>query len=81
MIAAHKIADPLQEVAERSKNILQGSSGVRIKARSNVRETSQLIRDTDTLSELLAGVVSNIDESAFSLTETLKSTTDMAQAR
>lgn len=78
MIIAKRVADPLREVAERIEKLLDVNLDVNIKSDSNIYETSQLITAAEKISKVLNEAVSKIQDSAFSLTDTLKSTADMA---
>lgn len=78
LIAARKIANPLKEVADRIEHMLDVSRDVKIKSRSRIKETSQLIADAENISRVLADTVRKIQDSAFSLTDTVKSTSELA---
>ena len=78
LIAAKKIADPLREVADRIEHMLDVSREAKIKSRSRIKETSQLIADAENISRVLADTVQKIQDSAFALTDTVKSTSELA---
>ncbi|MBQ9596225.1 MAG: cache domain-containing protein [Synergistaceae bacterium] len=78
MIIAKKIADPLKEVAERIEKLLDVNISVNIKSSSRIYETSQLIIAAVKISKVLNEAVKKIQESAISLTETVKSTAVLA---
>ena len=78
MIIAKKVADPLREVAERIETLLNVNLSVDIQSESSIYETSQLIIAAEKISEVLNETVKNIQESAFELTDTVKSTAEMA---
>ena len=78
LIAARNIANPLKEVAERIENLLNINLDVKIRTKSNIRETSQLITAAEKLSAVLTDVVGKIHSSAESLTDTVKSTAGLA---
>ncbi len=78
LIIARNIANPLREVANRIEKLLDVNLNVQIKAKSRIYETSQLIHAAGKLSAVLNEVVKKIQVSAFSLTDTVKSTAEMA---
>ncbi|MBQ7593600.1 MAG: cache domain-containing protein, partial [Synergistaceae bacterium] len=78
LIIARNIANPLQEVANRIEKLLDVNLDVKLTAKSHVYETSQLIHAAGKLSAVLIEVVKKIQVSAFSLTDTVKSTAEMA---
>lgn len=78
LIVARNVANPLKEVAERIENLLDISMDVKIDSSTNIRETAQLITAAEKLSAVLVDAVGKIKDSAFSLTDTVKSTADMA---
>ena len=78
LIIARNVANPLQEVANRIEKLLDVNLDVKIKAKSRIYETSQLIHAAGKLSAVLNEVVKKIQVSAFSLTDTVKSTAEMA---
>ncbi len=78
MIIAKKVADPLREVAERIETLLNVNLSVDIQSESNIYETSQLIIAAEKISEVLNETVRKIQDAAFSLTDTVKSTSEMA---
>lgn len=77
-IIAKRVADPLKEVAERIETLLNVNLAVDMQSESSIYETSQLIMAAEKISEVLNETVRNIQESAFELTDTVKSTADMA---
>ena len=79
IIAAKKIADPLREVADRIEHMLDVSREAKIKSRSRIKETSQLIADAENISRVLGETVQKIHDSAFALTDTVKSTSERAK--
>ena len=79
LIVARNVANPLKEVAERIENLLNINLEVKMKTQSNIYETSQLIHASEKLSAVLTDVVGRIQDSASSLTETVKSTDEMAK--
>ena len=78
MIIAKKVADPLREVAERIETLLNVNLSVDIQSESSIYETSQLIIAAEKISEVLNETIKNIHESASELTDTVKSTAEMA---
>ena len=78
MIVAKKIADPLKKVAERIEKLLDVNVEVDIKSSSRIYETSQLIIAAVKISKVLNEAVKKIQESALSLTDTVKSTAELA---
>ena len=78
MIIAKRVADPLKEVAERIETLLNVNLSVDMQSESSIYETSQLIIAAEKISEVLNETVRNIQESAFELTDTVKSTAEMA---
>ncbi|MBQ2615277.1 MAG: cache domain-containing protein [Synergistaceae bacterium] len=78
MIIAKRVADPLKEVAERIETLLNVNLAVDMQSESSIYETSQLIIAAEKISEVLNETVRNIQESAFELTDTVKSTAEMA---
>ena len=80
LIVARNVANPLKEVAERIENLLNINLNVKITSQSNIRETSQLVNAAEKLSAVLTDVVGKIQDSAYSLTHTVKSTADMAES-
>ncbi|MBQ7221801.1 MAG: cache domain-containing protein [Synergistaceae bacterium] len=79
LIVARNVANPLKEVAERIENFLNINLNVKIENQSSIYETSQLVRASEKLSAVLNDVVGKIQDSAHSLTETVKSTDSMAK--
>ena len=78
MIVAKKVADPLKEVAERIEKLLDVSLDVNLNSTSSIYETSQLIIAAEKISRVLNDAVKKIQVSAFSLTDTVKSTSELA---
>lgn len=78
LIAARKIANPLKEVTDRIEHMLDVSREAKIKSRSRIKETSQLIADAENISRVLGETVQKIHDSAFALTDTVKSTSERA---
>ena len=79
LIVARNVANPLREVAERIEHLLNINLDVRTKTKTSIRETSQLITAAAKLSAVLTDVVGKIQDSALSLTDTVKSTAEMAK--
>ena len=79
IIIARNVAHPLKEVAERIEKLLDVNIDAKISAKSSIYETSQLITAADTLSSILNDAVGKIQDSAFALTDTVKSTSEMAK--
>ena len=79
LIAAKKIADPLREVADRIEHMLDVSRDAKIKSRSRIKGTSQLIADAENISHVLDDTVQKIYDLAFALTDTVKSTSELAK--
>ena len=78
IIAARKIANPLQEAAHRIDNLLSVSEDHHIHTKTRIAETSQLIRAAEHIGAVLDDVVTKIQDSAHSLAETVHSTDTMA---
>ena len=79
LIVARNVANPLREVAERIEHLLNINLNIKLKTTSSIYETDQLIRASEKLSAVLNDVVKRIQDSAFSLSDTVKSTADMAK--
>lgn len=79
LVIARRVANPLRNVADRIENLLSINLNVKTDAKSSIYETAQLIRAAGKLSAVLNDVVGKIQESASSLTETVKSTAEMAK--
>ena len=79
IIIARNVAHPLKEVAERIEKLLDVKLDEKISSKSSIYETSQLITAADTLSSILNDAVGKIQDSAFALTDTVKSTSEMAK--
>ena len=79
VIAARKIASPLREVADRIEHMLDVSREAKITSRSRIKETSQLIADAENISRVLGETVQKIHDSAFALTDTVRSTSERAK--
>ncbi|MBQ6772522.1 MAG: cache domain-containing protein [Synergistaceae bacterium] len=73
-----RIADPLREVAHVIEHLLDVNRDVKIKSTSNIYETSQLINAANKISKVLGDTVSKMQISAHSLTDTVKSTAELA---
>ena len=78
IIAAKRIANPLQEVAHRIDNLLNVSEDSHIHVKTRIAETSQLIRAAEHIGSVLEDVAGKIQDSAHSLAETVHSTDKMA---
>ena len=78
MIIAKKVADPLRKVAERMEKLLDVRLDVNIKNDSKIYETSQLITAAEKISVVLNEALKKIQDSAYSLADTVKSTASMA---
>ena len=79
LIVARNVANPLREVAERIEHLLNINLNIKLKTTSSIYETDQLIRASEKLSAVLNDVVKRIQDSAFSLSDTVKSTAEMAK--
>ena len=79
LVIARKIANPLNEVAERIENLLNINMTVKLDTSSRIYETRQLSTAAQKLSMVLNDVVGKIKDSAEELTETVKSTEHMAK--
>ena len=77
-IIAKNIAHPLKDIAHEIEQLSEGELDVNIKIKSKIYETSQLIGAAEKLSRVLKDVIKKIRTSAFSLTDTVKSTSEMA---
>ena len=77
-LISKKVADPLKKMAGAIEKISAGETAVDIDAKSNVKETTQLIMAADQLTDILSRAVGNIRTSADTLTETIRQTRDMA---
>ena len=77
-IIAKNIAHPLKDIAHEIEQLSEGELDVNIKIKSKIYETSQLIGAAEKLSRVLKDVIKKIRASAFSLTDTVKSTSEMA---
>ena len=78
LFISRNVADPLKEVAGRIEKLLDSSLDVNITAKSSVYETAQLIGAAEKLGSVLSEVIWKIQTSALSLTDTVKSTAEMA---
>lgn len=78
LIVARNVANPLNEVAARIEKLLDVKLDVRIKTTSSISETAQLITAAEKLSRVLNEVVKKIQASAFSLTDTVQSSSVLA---
>ena len=79
LIVARNVANQLREVAERIEHLLNINLNIKLKTTSSIYETDQLIRASEKLSAVLNDVVKRIQDSAFSLSDTVKSTAEMAK--
>ena len=75
---AKRVAEPLKEVTARIETLLDVNNDDEIETVSKISETSQLITAAGNISRVIREAVVKIQESAFSLAETVKSTADMA---
>lgn len=78
MIIAGNIADPLKEVAHDIEKLSDGDLNIKIKSKSRISETAQLLKAAETLGTVLRSSIRKIHDSAFSLTDTVKTTAAMA---
>ena len=79
LIVARNVANPLREVAERIEKLLDTDLDATINSKSNIYETAQLIGAAEQLSRVLNDVIGKIRSSAYSLTDTVKSTAEMVK--
>ena len=77
-VIAKNVAEPLKEVTARIETLLDVSIDEEIESSSRIAETSQLINAAENISHVLRQTVMKVQESAFSLADTVKSTADMA---
>ncbi|MBQ9388588.1 MAG: cache domain-containing protein [Synergistaceae bacterium] len=78
LIVAKKVSEPLKEVTARIETLLDVSIEDEIETDSRIYETSQLITAAGKISTVLRNTVIKIQQAAYSLTDTVKSTADMA---
>ena len=78
LIVAKNVANPLREVANRIETLLDTDLSMNVKANSSIYETAKLIGAAEQLSRVLNDVIGKIRSSALSLTNTVKSTAEMA---
>lgn len=76
---AKRVADPLKEVTARIETLLDVSNEDDIDTVSKIHETSQLITAAGNISRVIREAVIKIQDSAFSLADTVKSTSSMAE--
>ena len=77
-VVAKRVAAPLKEVTARIETLLDVSNEDEIETVSKIHETSQLITAAGNISSVLRETVIKIHDSALSLTDTVKSTAEMA---
>ena len=77
-VVAKRVSEPLKEVTARIETLLDVSIEDDIETESRIYETSQLITAAKNISSVIREAVRKIQDSAFSLTDTVKSTADMA---
>ena len=77
MVVAKKVSEPLREVTARIETLLDVSIEDEIETDSKIYETSQLVNAASKISAVLRNTVVKIQQSAYSLTDTVKSTADM----
>ena len=78
-VVAKRVAEPLKEVTARIETLLDVNNEDEIDTVSKIHETSQLITAAGNISSVIREVVIKIHDSAFSLTDTVKSTVSMAE--
>ncbi|MBQ9565020.1 MAG: cache domain-containing protein [Synergistaceae bacterium] len=76
---SHKVSEPFIEVSHGIEKLSHGELGVTIASRSTIKEGIQLVNASERLSEALTGAIGEIHETAFSLTDTVKSTSSLAE--
>lgn len=79
VIVSRNVANPLKEVAGRMEKLLDVNLNAHIESNTSIYETSQLITAAETLSSILNDAVKKIQDSTFTLTDTVKSTAEMAR--
>ncbi|MCR5346303.1 MAG: cache domain-containing protein [Fretibacterium sp.] len=79
LYASHKVAEPLTDTIRGLDKLSHGEVGVVISSKSGIREGVQLVNASERLSEVLAKVIGDIHETAFSLADTVKSTANLAE--
>lgn len=78
-VVAKRVAEPLKEVTARIETLLDVNNEEEIDTVSKIHETSQLIKAAGNISSVIREAVIKIHDSAFSLTDTVKSTVSMAE--
>ena len=79
LVVAKRVAEPLKEVTARIETLLDVNNEDEIETVSKIYETSQLITAAGNISHVIRETVRKIQDSAFSLSDTVKSTADMAE--
>ena len=77
-VVAKRVSEPLKKVTARIETLLDVSIEDDIETESRIYETSQLIKAAGNISSVIREAVRKIQDSSFSLTDTVKSTADMA---
>lgn len=79
LIVAKRVADPLKEVAAEIEKLSDGDLDTEILLDSKINETAQLLDSADKLEHVLNDSIGRILDSAYELTETVKSTEELAK--